>query len=261
MNILVKAVLIGILGSQLACSDRRDIRPVFYGPDEVNITEGQALICSSVLLILRSSHSSFSISGGDDSYHFELTPSGVLNFVDPPDFDNPADADGDNRYQLSVTAFDGVNQSMQAIVITVDENLISTNDIEAQGVTAGGTDDSTSGDDSASADDSASTDDTESMDTLDASNDVDDSSNTVDSDSADNTDTTNDLVNAVAIVIVQENGSNGPFQENDTLKVEMENITAQEITGYRWFSDEDADAEYSTEQLYTLTQADVGKKT
>jgi hypothetical protein len=113
---------------------------------------------------------SFSISGGDDSYHFELTPSGVLNFVDPPDFDNPADADGDNRYQLSVTAFDGVNQSMQAIVITVDENLISTNDIEAQGVTAGGADDSASTDDSTSGDDSASTDDTESMD---ASNDVD----------------------------------------------------------------------------------------
>ena len=257
MNILVKVVLIGILGSQIACSDRRDIRPVFYGPDEVNITEGQALNMQLSAFDPEEQPLSFSISGGDDSYHFELTPSGVLNFVDPPDFDNPADADGDNRYQLSVTAFDGVNQSMQAIVITVDENLISTNDIEAQGVSAGGADDSTSVDDSASADDSASTDDTESMD---ASNDVDDSSNTVDSDSADDTNTTNDLVNAVAIVIIHENGSNGPFQESDTLKVEMENITAQEITGYRWFSDEDADAEYSTEQLYTLTQADVGKK-
>lgn len=257
MNILVKVVLIGILGSQIACSDRRDIRPVFYGPDEVNITEGQALNMQLSAFDPEEQPLSFSISGGDDSYHFELTPSGVLNFVDPPDFDNPADADGDNRYQLSVTAFDGVNQSMQAIVITVDENLISTNDIEAQGVTAGSADDSTSVDDSTSGDDSASTDDTASMD---ASNDVDDSSNTVDSDSADDTDTTNDLVNAVAIVIIHENGSNGPFQESDTLKVEMENITAQEITGYRWFSDEDADAEYSTEQLYTLTQADVGKK-
>lgn len=81
MNILVKVVLIGILGSQIACSDRRDIRPVFYGPDEVNITEGQALNMQLSAFDPEEQPLSFSISGGDDSYHFELTPSGVLNFA------------------------------------------------------------------------------------------------------------------------------------------------------------------------------------
>ncbi len=212
MNILIKVVLIGMLGSQIACNDRRNIAPIFYGPDKVNITEGQALNMQLSAFDPEGQTLSFSISGGDDSYHFELTPSGVLNFVDLPDFDNPADADGDNRYELSVTAFDGVNTSMQAIVITVDDNLVSTNDIEAQGATAG------------------------------------------------SADTTNSQVNAVAIVIVQENGSNGPLQEGDILRVEMENIIAEEITGYRWFSDDGTDSQFEDVDEYELTQADVGKK-
>jgi hypothetical protein len=262
MNILIKVVLVGMLGSQIACSDRRNTAPIFYGPDKVNITEGQALNMQLSAFDPEGQTLSFSISGGDDSYHFELTPSGVLNFVDPPDYDNPTDADGDNRYELSVTAFDGVNQSMQAIVITVDDNLVSTNDIEAQGATAGSLDNSASTDDSTSTNDSGSTDDTESMD---ASNGVDDSADTVDSDSAD-ADTADDLVNTVAVKIVEKTGSENPFQESDTLSVDISSIVAIGITAanieYRWYfaSDDGTDSPFQVVKEYELTQADVGKR-
>jgi len=262
MNILIRVVLIGMLGSQIACSDRRNTAPIFYGPDKINITEGQALNMQLSAFDPEGQTLSFSISGGYDSYHFALTPSGVLNFVDPPDFDNPADADGDNRYELSVTAFDGVNQSMQAIVITVDENLVSTSNIEPQGAKAGSLDNSASTDDSTSADDSTSTDDTGSMD---ASNDVDDSANTVDSDSADAY-TADHLVNTVAVEIVEKTGSENPFQEGDTLSVNISSIIAIGINEpnikYQWYfaSDDGNDSPFEDVDDYELTQADVGKR-
>ena len=250
MNILIQVVLIGMLGSQIACSDRRNTAPIFYGPDKINITEGQALNMQLSAFDPEGQTLSFSIGGGDDSYHFALTPSGVLNFVDPPDFDNPADADGDNRYELRVTAFDGVNASMQAIVITVDDNLVSTSNIEPQGAKAG------------SLDNSASTDDTESMD---ASNGVDDSADPVDSDSAD-ANTAGDLVNTVAVEIVEKTGSENPFQEGDTLSVNISSIIAigtnEPNIKYQWYfaSDDGTDSPFEDVDEYELTQADVGKR-
>ena len=57
---------------------------------------------------------------GADSADFDLDASTrVLRFVANPDYENPADADGDNVYQLSVVASDGALEASQAITIAV----------------------------------------------------------------------------------------------------------------------------------------------
>ena len=85
----------------------------------------------------------WSVSGADTS-HFEIgRETGVLTFSDPPDYDDPADDDHDNEYQVTVVATDqtgratnlpvtvtvtGVNEGPEITetrtntAITVDEN-------------------------------------------------------------------------------------------------------------------------------------------
>ena len=63
----------------------------------------------------------YSISGGADADLFEVDPvfgdeTGVILFLDAPDFENPADADADNNYELQVT-------------FTSSEQLMATQDV------------------------------------------------------------------------------------------------------------------------------------
>ncbi len=58
--------------------------------------------------------------GGDDSGDFSLSATGVLTFQTPPDFESPADSDGGNDYDLTVTATDtDGNLDTLAFTITV----------------------------------------------------------------------------------------------------------------------------------------------
>jgi glucose/arabinose dehydrogenase len=50
---------------------------------------------------------SFAIAGGADAARFALTPAGALSFVTPPNFEAPADANGDNVYLVSLSVSDG----------------------------------------------------------------------------------------------------------------------------------------------------------
>ncbi|MEL7279754.1 MAG: Hint domain-containing protein, partial [Pseudomonadota bacterium] len=63
----------------------------------------------------------FSITGGADAALFEIDPvTGQLDFIDAPDFENPGDDDGDNVYEVEVTATDPGNLSdSQLINVTV----------------------------------------------------------------------------------------------------------------------------------------------
>jgi hypothetical protein len=66
----------------------------------------------------------YTLSGPDASL-FNISPNGVLTFITPPDFENPADVDGDNVYEVTVIAQDsGVPSSTgltdsQTLTITV----------------------------------------------------------------------------------------------------------------------------------------------
>src|SRR5207244_1670587 len=62
----------------------------------------------------------FSIVGGADAAFFSLNPNtGVLTFNTAPDAETPADAAGNNVYEVVVQASDGTLTDTQAISVTV----------------------------------------------------------------------------------------------------------------------------------------------
>jgi len=64
----------------------------------------------------------YSLSGGADEALFTINSStGEVSFTNVPDFESPADADGDNAYEIIVTASDGSNSVTQAVTITVSD--------------------------------------------------------------------------------------------------------------------------------------------
>ncbi|MDT8338620.1 MAG: cadherin repeat domain-containing protein [Sulfurimonas sp.] len=66
----------------------------------------------------------YSISGGDSEL-FTIDPlSGVLSFKEAPDYENPKDSDGDNEYNLYVTATDSAgNYATQLLSVSIN-NII-----------------------------------------------------------------------------------------------------------------------------------------
>ncbi|HEX8216588.1 MAG TPA: hypothetical protein VF577_03895 [Allosphingosinicella sp.] len=69
----------------------------------------------------------YSIAGGDDAALFEIdAATGALRFLDAPDFEAPGDADGDNVYDVVVSASDGAfadNQSLSIAVGNANEGV------------------------------------------------------------------------------------------------------------------------------------------
>lgn len=65
----------------------------------------------------------FSIFGGADASLFTIDPAtGALRFINSPDFENPADAGGDNVYDVTVAALnEHGGQSTQEIAVTVTD--------------------------------------------------------------------------------------------------------------------------------------------
>ena len=59
--------------------------------------------------------------GGDDALDFSIDEGGVLRFASTPDFEMPADMDGDNVYQVTVVAGDGTNMDTQDVTVTVTD--------------------------------------------------------------------------------------------------------------------------------------------
>jgi VCBS repeat-containing protein len=64
----------------------------------------------------------YAITGGDDAASFTIDAnSGLLRFVAAPDFEAPADFDGNNSYEIVVTASDGVLSDSQTLSIVVPD--------------------------------------------------------------------------------------------------------------------------------------------
>ena len=70
-----------------------------------------------------------------DTDLFQISGSNQLEFMAAPDFENPADADGDNVYEVSVLADDGnggvTPQTIQVTVTDLDEGLVVTTTADA----------------------------------------------------------------------------------------------------------------------------------
>ena len=56
---------------------------------------------------------------GDDSGDFTISSSGVLSFSASPDYENPADDDENNVYEVTVNTTDGMNTGYLNVKITV----------------------------------------------------------------------------------------------------------------------------------------------
>ncbi|MDT8421905.1 MAG: tandem-95 repeat protein, partial [Desulfuromonadales bacterium] len=64
----------------------------------------------------------FQVIGGVDAARFEIDPAtGLLTFLSPPNYEAPADADGNNVYEVIVAATDGSRSDTQFITITVTD--------------------------------------------------------------------------------------------------------------------------------------------
>ena len=58
---------------------------------------------------------------GTDAADFAISSGGVLSFSATPDYENPADADTDNVYSVTVRATDGTNTGSLAVTVTVTD--------------------------------------------------------------------------------------------------------------------------------------------
>ena len=64
----------------------------------------------------------YSIVGGADASLFQINEgTGALSFADVPDFESPADADGDNAYEVVIRVSDGTNSNQQTVTVTVTD--------------------------------------------------------------------------------------------------------------------------------------------
>ncbi len=64
----------------------------------------------------------YSIVGGPDAAFFVIDPAtGAVTFVGPPDFEAPADQNGDNDYDVVVQASDGASIDIQMLRVTVTD--------------------------------------------------------------------------------------------------------------------------------------------
>lgn len=64
----------------------------------------------------------FSLAGGADQSRFAITAAGALSFVAPPDFEAPADADGNNVYLVRLQVSDGTTSATLDLAVTVTDD-------------------------------------------------------------------------------------------------------------------------------------------
>ncbi|HEX8308115.1 MAG TPA: cadherin domain-containing protein [Allosphingosinicella sp.] len=86
----------------------------------VSVVEGALAVTIVAASDLEGAALSYAISGGADASRFLIdSATGALRFLTAPDFEQPADSDGDNVYQVTVRASDGSLSDEQALAITV----------------------------------------------------------------------------------------------------------------------------------------------
>ena len=97
--------------------------PIFTSDAAVSVAENQTAAYTALATDADGDDLSYTLSGTDAALFMIDGATGEVRFIEAPDFENPGDADGDNVYDIVVTASDGTNSTDQAVAITVtDEN-------------------------------------------------------------------------------------------------------------------------------------------
>ncbi|WP_420468710.1 tandem-95 repeat protein [Panacagrimonas sp.] len=93
--------------------------PVFQSPESFSINENLTSVGTVNATDADGPSVTYTITSGTDAARFTLNPtSGALAFNTAPDFEMPVG--GDNTYNLTVTATDGLNDTEQDITVTVN---------------------------------------------------------------------------------------------------------------------------------------------
>ena len=96
-----------------------DNDPAFTSAATANAAENQTAAYTAVATDADEDSLTYSLSGTDAAL-FTIDPAaGVVSFAAPPDFEAPGDMDGDNVYDITVTASDGDNTTDHDVAITV----------------------------------------------------------------------------------------------------------------------------------------------
>jgi hypothetical protein len=96
--------------------------PVITSPATVNVPENSTIAIAVAVTDpdLPPQTLTYTITGGADAAKFQISGSGVLSFLAPPDFEVPGDANGDRVYDVSIRVDDGVGGfDAQTLAITV----------------------------------------------------------------------------------------------------------------------------------------------
>lgn len=97
--------------------------PVFTSPASFVVAENQVAVGTVTTTDIDGGSPVYSITGGADAALFDISTSGDITFRTSPDFEAPGDVDGNNIYDIQVTADDGNpgGRASQNITITVTD--------------------------------------------------------------------------------------------------------------------------------------------
>jgi hypothetical protein len=95
--------------------------PTITDPGALSLLEGETTVATISASDAQNNSLTFSIASGDDDALFTITSGGALAFISAPDFEEPADSDSDNVYELAIQVSDGSLTDTQALMITVTD--------------------------------------------------------------------------------------------------------------------------------------------
>ena len=107
----------------------RNRTPQITTTSPISVEEHDTSVATLEAIDADNHEKNWSIIGGADEAKFNLTTRGELTFVSEPDFESPADADGNNDYVVMVRVTDTFNSSDLTLTVNVtdiDESQIST---------------------------------------------------------------------------------------------------------------------------------------
>ena len=107
----------------ISVMDYNDNTPIIISNAAVSIPENNTAVTTTRATDADAGSTfSYSLSGGSDVAKFSInSSSGDLTFISAPDFERPADADGNNTYIAVVRVNDGTNTGDQTVVVSVTD--------------------------------------------------------------------------------------------------------------------------------------------
>ena len=110
--------------------------PTISGAEETSLIENTIQVMSIAARDADGDTLRFSLSG-DDAQLLSIDEDGALSFATAPDFEAPADTDGDNIYVISVRVSDGSADADMAVAVTVTNDPADDFQLAASGFATG----------------------------------------------------------------------------------------------------------------------------